>query len=337
VNYPGLPAAPDFYRGRAVCVTGGAGFIGSHIVDALVGLGAKVSVIDDLSNGRRENLVEAQARAQAQGQSVGSSSRSIGVRVVEATILDSDALDDAFSGAEVVFHHAALGSVPQSVDAPVKAMEDNALGTLAVLEAARRAGVRRVVYAASSAYYGNQPGSPKTERMAPDALSPYAASKIAGELLLRSHAVCYGLSTVSLRYFNIFGARQRADSPYSAVIPIFIDALRSGRRPLIFGDGLQTRDFTHVSNAVWANLLAGSSPAALAGESVNIGCGEGTSLLELLQALAELLAVPAEAEHRPGRTGDVQHSTASIEAARELIGYQPIVNFARGLALTVGR
>jgi len=327
VIYPQLPAAVDCYRRRAVCVTGGAGFIGSHIVDALVGLGAKVAVIDDFSNGRLENLAQAQAAAASSGLTE--------VRVVKAPILDPAALDEAFRGAEVVFHHAALGSVPQSVDAPLKAMEDNAMGTLAVLEAARLAGVRRVVYAASSAYYGNQPGSPKTEGMAPDSLSPYAASKIAGELLLRSHAVCYGLSTISLRYFNIFGARQRADSPYSAVIPIFIDALRRGRRPVIFGDGRQTRDFTHVRNAVWANLLAGSAPAPLAGESINIGCGVGTSLLELLEALAGLLDAPTEAEHRAGRTGDVQHSTAAIDAARDLIGYRPIIGLAEGLALTV--
>lgn len=321
--YPPLPNDPTFYRGRGVCVTGGAGFIGSHIVDALVGLGARVSVLDDLSNGRETNLTEARSQPGAQ------------LRLVKAAILDDAALDDAVRDVDVIFHHAALGSVPQSVDQPVKAMQDNAMGTLAVLEAARRAGVRRVVYAASSAYYGNQPGSPKVETMPADALSPYAASKIAGELLLRSHAECFGLSTVSLRYFNIFGVRQRADSPYAAVIPIFIEALRAGRKPLIFGDGRQTRDFTHVANVVWANLLAGSTSRGLHGESVNIGCGQGTSLLGLLEALARRLERPAEAEHRPPRTGDVQHSTASIERAASLLGYRPIIGLEEGLDLTL--
>jgi UDP-glucose 4-epimerase len=296
-------------------VTGGAGFIGSHLVDALVESGAVVSVIDDLSNGFESNLDSVRDR----------------VRFVRGSINDDRALDEAMRGAELVYHEAALGSVPGSVDDPTGYARVNADGTLAVLEAARRHGVKRVVYAGSSSAYGNLPQTPKVESLAPDALSPYAAAKLAGEHYLRSYACCYGIESITLRYFNVFGRRQRADSAYAAVIPRFAEALRAGRRPTIFGTGEQTRDFVHVRSVAWANLLAGSAPGPLRGECVNIGGGVTVSLLELLRKTAALLGAKPDADFEPARAGDVLHSAASIARARELIGYEPIVSFDEGL------
>jgi UDP-glucose 4-epimerase len=304
-----------------VAVTGGAGFIGSHLVDALCALGAEVVALDDLSNGRLANLAGEGARA----------------RFVEGSIASDAALDAALAGAELVFHLAAKGSVPQSIEAPRAYHEVNVGGTLAVLEACRRHGVRRVVYAASSSAYGDQPGLPKVEGMVPDPRSPYAYSKLACEHLMRAWSRCYGLETVSLRYFNIFGPRQRHDSPYAAVVPIFAERMRAGDRPVIYGDGLQTRDFTHVANAVHANLLAGARPGALAGEMVNVACGESFTLIELVERIGALLGARVDPEFRPMRTGDVMHSRASIDAARALLGYEVIVPFAEGLAQAVAR
>jgi UDP-glucose 4-epimerase len=307
------------YRGCRVCVTGGAGFIGSHLCDALVGHGADVSVIDDLSNGREENLRDIIDR----------------IRFVRGSILDPVAMGSAAEGADVVFHLAAIASVPRSVKEPALYCEVNATGTLHVLEAARAAGAGRVVYAASSSAYGDQPGLPRVETMPPDVRSPYAAAKVTGEYLLRAYAHCYDLSCISLRYFNIYGQRQRPDSPYAAVIPLFARALLEGRRPLIYGDGSQTRDFTYVANAVHANLLAGACDNNLRGEVVNVACGESFSVMQLLEAIARLLGVDAECEFAPPRIGEVQDSLASIDAARDLIGYEPIVDFATGLRATV--
>jgi nucleoside-diphosphate-sugar epimerase len=302
-----------------VAVTGGAGFIGSHLVDALCTFGAEVVVLDDLSNGRRANLAGAGAHA----------------RFVEGSICDAGTLDSALAGADVVFHLAAKGSVPQSIEMPERYHEVNVGGTLRMLEACRRAKVRRVVYSASSSAYGDQPGQPKVEGMVPDPRSPYAYSKLACEHLMRAWSRCYGLETVSLRYFNIFGPRQRHDSPYAAVVPIFAERLRAGARPVIYGDGSQTRDFTHVANAVHANLLAGAHAGTLAGEMVNVACGESSTLLGLVERMGALLGVRADPEFRPMRTGDVMHSHASIDAARALLGYEVIVPFAEGLRRTV--
>lgn len=313
----------SFFGGRGVCITGGAGFIGSHLVDALVARGANVTVLDDLSYGRRDNLA-----AHLEGSSPT-------IRFIEASILDDEALNDAVKGCDVVYHEAALGSVPHSVEKPLLYHEVNATGTLHVLEAARNAGVKRVVYAASSSVYGDGPELPKLETMKPDPRSPYATAKLAGEHWLATWAHCFGVSTCSLRYFNIFGARQRPDSQYAAVIPAFAKALIEGRKPKIFGDGLQSRDFTHVSNVVWANLLAGASARELIGETVNIACGKRYTVLDLLHAMAEALGVPAEYEACPMRTGEVKHSMASIEAARSVLGYEPIVEFHEGLRDTV--
>jgi UDP-glucose 4-epimerase len=307
------------YAGESVCVTGGGGFIGSHIVDALEGLGAKVTVIDDFSNGRHANLDRVRDR----------------IRVIEASILDTERLAEAMEGARKVFHLAAIGSVPGSLSDPVRYHEVNATGTIRVLEAARHAGAKRLVYSASSSAYGDTPTLPKIETMKPDPRSPYAVTKIAGEHACRAWSLCFGLSTVSLRYFNIFGRRQRPDSQYAAVIPVFASCLRQGQQPTIFGDGQQTRDFTHVDNAVHANLCAGAAAADLRGEMVNIGCGANYTLTEVLDQMNAVLATKVLAQFAPTRTGDVRDSLASIDRARELIGYEPVRHFADGLRDTL--
>ncbi len=309
----------DSYVKREVCVTGGAGFIGSHIVSALDAMGSRVRVIDDLSNGRRENLAGC----------------SKNVELIEGSILDEVALESAVRGSSVVFHLAALGSVPASLVTPERYQAANATGTMMVLNAARAAGCARVVYSASSSAYGDTPTLPKIETMVPDPRSPYAVTKLEGEHLCRAWAICYGLSTISLRYFNIFGPRQRPDSQYAAVIPKFATALREGTSPTIFGDGGQTRDFTHVDNAVHANLLAGLATRKLQGEMVNIGCGSKYSLLELLEQMSEVLGVKSKPIFEPVRQGDVRDSMAAIDAAKVLIGYEPIVPFAEGLRSTL--
>ncbi len=303
---------------RRVCVTGGAGFIGSHLCDALLQNGAEVAVIDDLSNGLESNIAHLRDR----------------IRFVRGSILDPIALKHATEDASIIFHQAAITSVPRSVREPELYHEVNATGTLRVLEAARKLKNCRVIYAASSSAYGDQadPSAPKVESMCPQPLSPYAATKYAGEHLLRAYAHCYGLPCVSLRYFNIFGPRQRADSPYAAVIPIFAQAMMNGRKPLIYGDGEQTRDFTHVSNAVHANLLAATTENPLRGEVVNIACGESYSLLELVKRMASLLSLEPTYQLGEKRVGEVKHSRASIEVAHTLLGYQPVMRFEHGLA-----
>ena len=306
------------YSGMRVCVTGGAGFIGSHLVEALDALGAHVTVIDDLCNGFRDNL----------------KGRSDRVRLIEGSILDADAMTRAAEGAKVIFHLAALGSVPRSVEEPMRYHRVNVDGTLAVLEAARKTGAR-VSYSASSSAYGDTPTLPKIESMRNDPRSPYAVTKLAGEQYGRAYTLCYGVPFVGLRYFNIFGPRQREDSQYAAVIPRWAAAIRAGRKPLIYGNGSQTRDFTHVHNAVHANLLAGRATGTLEGETVNIGCGEKYSLLELLAQMNAVLGTSAEPDFQPPRAGDVKDSLAAIGAARALIGYEPVVTFGDGLRATL--
>jgi UDP-glucose 4-epimerase len=313
----------DAYRGRSVCVTGGAGFIGSHLCDALTRLGARVSVIDDLSSGATENL------------------DGLDVRFVRASILDPAALLEAVGDSAVIYHHAALTSVPDSVERPQAYHEVNATGTLSVLEAARvrpaadGATPPRIVFAASSSAYGDLDADPIVETVVPRPLSPYAVAKCTGEQLLRAYCLCYGISGVSLRYFNIFGPRQPPGSSYAAVIPLFATALLDGVRPTIFGDGSQTRDFTHVSNVVQANLLAGASTKPLAGEIVNVGCGIKTTVLELLERIAAVLGVEPDAEFAPARIGDVLHSRADITRAAELLGYEPVTDLDTGLRDTL--
>jgi UDP-glucose 4-epimerase len=307
------------YVGRGVCVTGGAGFIGSHLCDALVGYGARVRVIDDLSHGLRDNLA-----------SLGDQ-----VELVEASILDRQAMAAATDGADVIFHLAAIASVPRSVAEPELYVRVNVDGTVSVLEAARACGAKRVVFASSSSVYGDQPSLPKVETMPLDPRSPYAASKCAGEQFVRAYARCYPLSAVSLRYFNIFGPRQRPDSAYAAVLPRFAEALVRGRPATLYGDGEQTRDFTHVDNAVLANLLAGSTPRDLAGEAVNIATGRALSVMDLLRSMAELVGVAPVCETAPPRPGDVLHSLAGLDLARDLLEYEPVVDAESGLGETV--
>lgn len=308
---------PSFrvFEGSTSLVTGGAGFIGSHIAQALLGLGGKVRVLDNLVGGFESNIPE-------------------GADFVRASVLDDPALNSAARGCSYIFHEAAMVSVPQSVERPSECLEVNIRGTHRVLEAARAAGVRRVLFAASAAAYGNTPRLPSREDHPPDCWSPYASSKVAGELMLAAYARSYGLSTVSLRYFNIFGPRQDPKSAYAAVISAFLDALLAGRQPMIFGDGQQTRDFTPIENVVHANLLAASSDRPLAGEVFNIGCGGRVSLLQALEQIARSLGVSAVPKHGPVRAGDVRHSQADISRAREVLGYTPVVNFEAGMAGT---
>lgn len=310
-----------FFDGRRVCVTGGCGFIGGHLVDALLSLGATTAVLDDLSNSDAEHVCELIDFEPTR------------VRFLRGSILDDRALAEAVDGASVVFHLGAIGSVPRSIDDPHRAWAVNATGTVRVLEAARRAGVERVVNSSSSSVYGNAPELPKHEGMVPRPASPYAASKLAGEGACRAWAEAYGLSGVSLRYFNVFGPRQSADSAYAAVIPAFATRLIAGRPPVIHGEGSQTRDLTPVANAVYANLLGASREGITPGVAVNVGVGERTSVLELARLLAERLdASGIDPEFDAPRAGDVADSLASLELARDELGYGPIVSLADGLA-----
>ena len=308
----------DFFAGARVLVTGGAGFIGSHLSEALIALGASVCVLDDLSGGSRGNLDFG------------------GVEVVESSILDRRALDACTRACRYVFHLAALGSVPRSVKEPQLYDEVNTTGTLRVLESARAAGAARVMFAASSSAYGFNP-VPWVETMPVLPRSPYAATKVAGEALMRAYSASYGLDTVSLRYFNIFGPRQNANSAYAAVIAAFAKSLLSGHRPTIFGDGEQSRDFTFVANAVHANLLAARHPGTIGGEVVNVGCGGRVSVTELAREMARRLRrEDLTPVYEPDRPGDIKHSFANLGRAAAVIGYQPRWGFGEGLDLTVG-
>jgi len=300
-------------------VTGGAGFIGASIADALLAAGDTVRILDDFSSGRRENLQSLPGRHE----------------LIEGTIVDPETVARAMRGVEVVFHEAAIPSVFRSVEDPPATMLSGVQGTTVVLDAARRAGVRRVVFAASSSAYGETPTLPKVETMAPQPLSPYAVSKLTCEQLMRVFAELYGLETVSLRYFNVFGPRQDPKSEYAAVVPRFVTAALRKERPVVFGDGGQTRDFCFIENAVRANLLAATTSRKLRGEVVNIACGERTSLNQLLGYIGELTGTPLDPEHRPTRPGDVRDSLADVTAARELLGYEPRVDVREGLKRTI--
>jgi len=308
------------YANQRVCVTGGAGFIGSHLVDCLLHLGASVAIIDDLSTGDAEypaHLIDNWGDR---------------VRFTYASILEPLALKTATENAAVVFHLAAIGSVPQSVAEPERTMDVNLTGTVRVAEAARRAKSRRLVFASSSAIYGDTSQLPITEDAPIKPMSPYAASKAAAEHVVRAWSASYGLSGVSLRYFNIFGPRQSAESQYAAVIPAFISAIAQGKHPTILGDGSFTRDFAPVANAVYANLLAGASTNTLTGQAVNIGCAIKTSIRQLADQLAMLMGRPdLDPIFAPPRNGDVPHSVASIDAARKLLAYEPIATPEQGL------
>lgn len=304
---------------RIHLVTGGAGFIGSHLVEALAARERPVRVLDNFSTGLRSNL----------------SAIRPAMEIVEADLSDAAAVEQAMAGVEVVYHLGALASVQRSVENPAATHAACATGTLHVLDAARRAGVRRVVYAASSSAYGglsNPQGQCEDVLVHP--LSPYAAAKLAGELYMEAFAATYGLETVRLRFFNIFGPRQRADSPYSGVIALFIAAMNGGLPPVIHGDGLQSRDFTYVDNVVQALLKAAEAPG-VSGQVFNIGTGRSITVLDLVANLNRLLGLSLVARHVAPRTGDVRFSLANIDQARQALGYAPSVSFEEGLERTL--
>lgn len=307
-------------------VTGGAGFIGSHLTHGLVLRGDRVRVLDDLSSGRRENLG---------GLEVGEPGSGAQVELMVGSITDLSTCGAAMEGVHGVFHEAAQVSVPESVSDPVKSYSVNVFGTQSLLEAARKEGVKRFVFAASSAAYGESEEVPKVESMAPRPCSPYASSKVAAEHLLDVYASCFGMETVPLRYFNVFGPRQVDDSPYTGVIAIFARALLEGRAPTIFGDGEQTRDFTYVENVVRANLAALDCDLPRPGAPINVGGGERISLNQLFGAMAGELGSELRPEYGPERAGDVRHSLASLDRAREWLGYEPAVDWRSGLATTL--
>jgi len=308
----------DAFRGNRVLITGGAGFIGSHLAEVLSALGASVVVLDDLSGGSRENVAGFPS-----------------VELVVGSILDTDLVARITAGCRYVFHQAALGSVPASVEKPRLFNDVNTTGTLNVLEAARAAGVSRVMFAASSSAYGENP-VPWVETMPPMAKSPYAATKVAGEALLRAYSGSYGLDTAPLRYFNIFGPRQNANSAYAAVIAAFAKAVIAGKNPVIYGDGEQSRDFTYIDNVVHANLLAARRAKPIAGEVINVGCGGQISVKELAQKIARMLGRPdLKPDYQPERAGDIKHSFADLARARSLLAYEPVAPFDAGLEKTL--
>ena len=299
-------------------VTGGAGFIGSHIAEALVRRGDRVRVLDNFSTGRRENLAGIADH----------------VELISADVCDAAAVGRAAKSCEAIFHQAALASVPRSLEDPLATHAACATGTLTVLDQARQAGVRRVVYAASSSAYGNQPTPRKRETDLPSPLSPYAAAKLAGEQYCEAYWHSFGLETVALRYFNVFGPRQDPSGPYAAVIPIFIQSLLAGKQPSIFGDGGQTRDFNYIENVVQANLRAAVAKDA-AGQVFNVGCGAAISLLDLLRELNSILGTSIQPTFKPERAGDVRDSLADITRTRQVLGYEPAVQLSEGLRKTV--
>lgn len=302
---------------KLVLITGGCGFIGSHLAAAWLAEGCAVRVVDDMSTGRESNLAGLGGDLQ----------------VIRGSVTDAGTVRRAVRGVDAVFHHAALPSVQRSVEEPELAHEINALGTLNVLEACRRGGVQRIVYASTSAVYGDRPEPAMHEELAPGPKSPYAATKAAGELLMRSYAGCYGLDTVCLRYFNVYGPRQDPTSEYSAVIPRFIAKALKGEPPVIYGDGKQTRDFIYIGDVVRANILAATVKGA-AGAVVNIATGKATSLLDLLASLGEVFGRGLAARMERARAGDIRDSCAVVEAAADRLDFRAQVGLAEGLRRT---
>lgn len=301
-----------------ILVTGGAGFIGSHLVEALVRGGHRVRVLDNFFSGRLANLAAVRPD----------------VEVIRGDCANLRTARKAVGGMEAVYHEAAVPSVARSVDEPDLSHRANATATLCMLLAARDAGVRRFIYAGSSSIYGDSPVLPKHEGMAPHPLSPYAVAKLVGEHYVRIFAELYGLETLTLRYFNVFGPRQDPRSPYSGVISLFTTALLAGRTPTIYGDGGQSRDFTYVENVVAGNLKALTARNAR-GQSMNVATGRAVTLNTVLAVLAKQIGCPAKAVRRKARAGDIRHSLAEIRLARRFLGYEPIVDFETGLARTV--
>jgi len=302
-------------------ITGGAGFIGSNLTRFLLEKGHDVVVLDNFVTGRRENLAEVADR----------------ITLIEGDIRDRQAVDAAMAGCQVVFHQAALGSVPRSMADPLTSHDVNVNGTVNVLEALRASEVKRLVFAASSSAYGNQKNSPKHEGMVTRPISPYAASKVACEAYLHAYANAFDLELLGLRYFNVFGPRQDPNGPYAAAIPLFLKRLLDGEKPVVFGDGEQSRDFCYIENICQANWLAASAPAEVCdGRVMNIACHRATTLNEILAKMRDLLDVDIEAEYAPPRAGDVKDSLADITLARETIGYEPAVYFEQGLEQAIG-
>jgi UDP-glucose 4-epimerase len=299
-------------------VTGGAGFIGSHLVESLVRRGHPVRVLDNFDTGVRENLAPIAPAPE----------------VIDGDVSDPSTVDRAVQGVNVVYHLAALASVQKSVEDPLASHRVCATGTLHVLDAARKHGVRRVVYPGSASAYGIPQHEVQAENSPLMPLSPYGAAKLAGEMYMEAFSNTYGLQTVRLRFFNVFGPRQRPDSPYSGVIALFVAALSEGRTPIIFGDGLQTRDFVYVADVVQA-LQKAAAVEGVSGKVYNIGAGRRVNLLELLAALSKQLGVDIPPEHRAARPGDIRHSCADISAARRDLGYDPQISFEDGLAQTL--
>ncbi|HJT69068.1 MAG TPA: SDR family oxidoreductase [Terriglobales bacterium] len=301
-------------------ITGIAGFIGSSLARAVLEQGDRVIGIDNFSTGKRENIAEILDQ----------------IDFREADLLNPHALNEACRGVDCIFHEAALPSVPKSIVDPLASNRANVDATLQLLIAARDAKVKRVVYAASSSAYGDAPSLPKREDMLPDPISPYAVAKLAGEHYMTSFFRCYGLETVSLRYFNIFGPRQDACSAYAGVLAKFITQMLDGEQPIIFGDGAQSRDFTYIDNAVHANLLAAKAPASqVAGEVFNVATGARFDLNQTFQLLREITGYSGDVAYRPERAGDVKHSLADLSKAERLLGFKPCVDFEEGLRRTV--
>jgi nucleoside-diphosphate-sugar epimerase len=301
-------------------VTGGAGFIGSHLVDRLLADGGRVRVLDNFSTGTLDNLAHARRAGNR-------------LEVIEGDVRDLVAVERAAGGVRAIFHQAAMRSVPRSIDDPLGANDHNVTGTLTVLEAARRAGVARVVYASSSSVYGDRPDLPKREDQPPAPISPYAVSKAAGELYARVWTRTYGVETVGLRYFNVFGPRQDPTSEYAVVIPRFISRAIAGEPLEIHGDGQQSRDFTYVDNVVSANVLAVRAAGA-GGEVFNVGCGDRISLLAIVDRLEQVLGRRLERRHTAPRAGDVRHTLADISHAKRFLSYEPLVPFDEGFRRT---
>jgi UDP-glucose 4-epimerase len=305
---------------RTFLVTGGAGFIGSHIAQGLLARGDRVRVLDNLSTGDSRNV-----------ELLGSE-----VEFIKGDVTDPQAVAKAVKGVDCIFHEAALASVPRSVEEPLATHAACVTGTLVVLDEARKAGVRRLVYAASSSAYGDQPTSSKRETDLPAPISPYGAAKFAAESYCAAFSATYGFETVAIRYFNVFGPRQDPNSQYSAVIPLFITAMLAGRQPVVYGDGGQSRDFTFIENVVHGNLLAADADAKLvSGRVFNVANGRSTSLLQLLDELNSLLGTKIKPVHKDARVGDVRESLADITQARDRLKYEPLVSFEEGLRRSI--
>lgn len=303
---------------RKFLVTGGAGFIGSNIALELIRRGHSVRILDNFSSGKRENLKDIEKD----------------IELIEGDIRSYHIVQQAVKGMDIVLHQAALPSVPRSIKDPITSNEVNVSGTLNILEASVSAKVKRVVYASSSSVYGDNPELPKNESMLPNPLSPYAVSKLSGEKYCKVFSRIYGLETISLRYFNVFGPNQDPTSQYSAVIPKFIYAISKGKQPVIYGDGKQSRDFTYVSNIIEANLLAATSKCD-SGIVMNCACNDRITLNELVESINKIFNKNIKPKYEPARTGDIKHSFADINLAKKYINYSPKINFEKGLKLTV--